>query len=54
MTLNCNGKIIDFSTKKIMGIVNISRDSFYDGGKFNTIEEINTVIDMFNKKFKGK
>ena len=23
-------------------------------GKFNTIEEINTVIDMFNKKFKGK
>ncbi|MDC0479740.1 nucleotide modification associated domain-containing protein [Flavobacteriaceae bacterium] len=41
MTLNCNGKIIDFSTKKIMGIVNISEDSFYDGGKFNTIEKVN-------------
>ena len=29
MTLNCNGKILDFSTKKIMGIVNISKDSFF-------------------------
>jgi len=44
MTLNCNGKIIDFSTKKIMGIVNISRDSFYDGGKFNTIEKVNSHV----------
>ncbi|MDA7602729.1 dihydropteroate synthase [Flavobacteriaceae bacterium] len=44
MTLNCNGKIIDFSTKKIMGIVNISEDSFYDGGKFNTIEKVNSHV----------
>ena len=44
MTLNCNGKIIDFSTKKIMGIVNISQDSFYDGGKFNTIEKVNSHV----------
>ena len=44
MTLNCNGKIIDFSTKKIMGIVNISRDSFYDGGKFNTIKKVNSHV----------
>lgn len=44
MTLNCNGKIIDFSTKKIMGIVNISEDSFYDGGKFNNIEKVNSHV----------
>ena len=44
MTLNCNGKIIDFSSKKIMGIVNISEDSFYDGGKFNTIEKVNSHV----------
>ena len=44
MTLNCNGKIIDFSTKKIMGIVNISQDSFYDGGKFNTIKKVNSHV----------
>ena len=35
MTLNCNGKIIDFNTQKIMGILNLSEDSF-------TMEE-NTV-----------
>ncbi|MDC1218121.1 dihydropteroate synthase, partial [Flavobacteriaceae bacterium] len=31
-TLNCKGKLIDLSKPKIMGILNISSDSFYDGG----------------------
>ena len=34
MTLNCNGKLIDITTPKIMGILNITPDSFYDGGKY--------------------
>jgi len=34
MTLNCNGKLIDISTPKVMGILNVTPDSFYDGGKF--------------------
>ena len=38
MTLNCNGKILDFSSKKIMGILNISKDSFFDGGKYEIKE----------------
>ena len=38
MNLNCNGKIINFNTK-IMGILNISDDSFYDGGKYNSIDK---------------
>ncbi|WP_396638562.1 dihydropteroate synthase [Maribacter sp. R77961] len=33
MTINCNGNLIDLSTPKIMGILNITPDSFYDGGK---------------------
>ena len=33
MTLNCNGKLIDLSTPKVMGILNVTPDSFYDGGK---------------------
>lgn len=33
--LNCNGRIIDLSTPKIMGILNLTPDSFSDGGKFN-------------------
>jgi dihydropteroate synthase len=34
MTLNCNGKLINLSTPKVMGILNVTPDSFYDGGKF--------------------
>jgi len=44
MTLNCNGKILDFSTKKIMGIVNISKDSFFDGGQYDTIDKVNNQV----------
>ncbi|MCJ8153319.1 dihydropteroate synthase [Chryseobacterium sp. SSA4.19] len=34
-SLNCNGKLISLSTPKIMGILNLTPDSFSDGGKFN-------------------
>ena len=34
MTLNCNGKLIDLNTPKVMGVLNVTPDSFYDGGKF--------------------
>lgn len=34
-SINCNGKLIDLSTPKIMGILNLTPDSFSDGGKFN-------------------
>ena len=35
-SINCNGQLIDLSQPKIMGILNITPDSFSDGGKFNT------------------
>lgn len=34
-SLNCNGRLVDLSTPKIMGILNLTPDSFSDGGKFN-------------------
>ena len=34
MTINCKGHIIDLSAPKVMGILNLTPDSFYDGGKF--------------------
>ncbi len=34
MTLNCNGKLIDLTIPKVMGILNITPDSFYDGGRY--------------------
>jgi dihydropteroate synthase len=33
-TLNINGKVLDVSRPKVMGILNVTDDSFYDGGKF--------------------
>lgn len=33
MTINCKGNLIDLSQPKIMGILNITPDSFFDGGK---------------------
>ena len=40
MTINCKGNLIDFSTPKVMGILNITPNSFYDGGKFNEESDI--------------
>jgi dihydropteroate synthase len=36
MTINCKGTLIDLSTPKVMGILNITPDSFYDGGALKT------------------
>lgn len=33
-TLNCKGKLLDLSQPIIMGILNTTPDSFYDGGKY--------------------
>ena len=40
MTLNCNDKLIDLSSPKVMGILNVTPDSFYDGGKFKNDKSI--------------
>ncbi|CAM3058757.1 dihydropteroate synthase [Chryseobacterium flavum] len=34
-SLNCNGRLIQLDVPKIMGILNLTPDSFSDGGKFN-------------------
>ena len=39
-TLDCGGKLLDLSTACIMGILNITKDSFYDGGKHNSVEKV--------------
>ncbi len=38
--INCNGKLLDISQPKVMGILNITPDSFFDGGKYQTSESI--------------
>lgn len=39
-TLNCRGKIINLSSPLVMGILNITPDSFFDGGRYNKPLEI--------------
>lgn len=34
-SINCNGRLIDLSKPILMGILNLTPDSFSDGGKFN-------------------
>ena len=36
LSLNIKGKLIDLKKPKIMGILNLSKDSFYDGGKYSS------------------
>ncbi len=40
MTINCRGNLIDLSSPKVMGIINVTPDSFYDGGKTFSEKEI--------------
>ncbi|MFM9826104.1 dihydropteroate synthase [Flavobacterium sp.] len=34
MTIRCKGQLIDLATPKVMGILNITPNSFFDGGKY--------------------
>lgn len=34
MTINCRGTLVDLTLPKVMGILNITPNSFYDGGKY--------------------
>ncbi len=38
-TLKLGGMVMDLSTPKVMGILNITPDSFFDGGRFISIED---------------
>jgi dihydropteroate synthase len=44
---SCNGKIIKFNKPLIMSIVNITPDSFYDGGKYDS--EYDVLKDVEEK-----
>lgn len=39
-TINVRGKIISFAQPLVMGIINVTPDSFFDGGSKNSIDEI--------------
>ena len=50
MTINCKGMLVDLTTPKVMGILNVTPNSFYDGGKYkNETEILSQVEKMLNE-----
>lgn len=37
-TLNCRGRLVVIDRSMVMGILNLTPDSFFDGGKYNEVE----------------
>lgn len=44
-TINCRGKLLDLSKPQIMGIINLSPDSFFDGGKYTNQNEVLKLVE---------
>ena len=45
MTINCKGILIDLATPKVMGILNVTPNSFFDGGKYKNETEILSQVE---------
>src|SRR4051812_45355633 len=48
--LNCRGQLLDLSTPAVMGILNVTPDSFYDGGKYMNEKTILTHAEFMLKE----
>jgi len=46
LSVNCNGKLLDLSQPKVMGIINITPDSFHRGSR---VENIAQAIDKIGE-----
>ena len=44
-TILCRGRVITFEEPRIAGILNITPDSFYDGGKYNNLNDIEKAVE---------
>lgn len=40
MTINCKGRLVDLSSPKVMGILNTTPDSFFDGGSYLSTDSV--------------
>lgn len=45
MLINCKGQLIDLTIPKVMGILNVTPNSFFDGGKYKNENEIISQAD---------
>jgi len=49
-TLNLGGHLLDLSRPIIMGILNITPDSFYDGGQYKSAEQIIQQVEKMHSE----
>ena len=49
-TIDVHGKLLDLSTNHVMGILNITNESFYDGGKYNNSIKALQKVEQFIKE----
>jgi len=49
MTINCKGQLIDLAAPKVMGILNVTPDSFFDGGKYKDEKSILNQVEAMLK-----
>lgn len=45
LTLNCSGKILSLHQPVVMGILNVTPDSFYDGGKYQNEKAVLNQVE---------
>ncbi|WP_324023363.1 dihydropteroate synthase [Maribacter sp. BPC-D8] len=45
MTINCNGKLLSLDQPKVTGILNVTPDSFFDGGKYKDEKSILNQVE---------
>lgn len=45
MTINCQGTLVDLTAPKVMGILNVTPNSFYDGGKHSDEKSILNQVE---------
>lgn len=49
-SLNCNGTLLDLASPVVMGILNVTPDSFYDGGRFHSDKSVLKQVEkMLNE-----
>ncbi|GIZ08273.1 dihydropteroate synthase [Flavobacterium sp. UMI-01] len=49
MTINCKGQLVDLEMPRVMGILNVTPNSFFDGGKYKNESEILSQVEKMLK-----
>ena len=49
-SINIKGELHSFDKPLVMGIVNMTPDSFFDGGKYNDLDQAKLRVDTMVKE----